>query len=46
MNFAGIIRYIWLLVQTRNLQWAYVRVRIGEISDRQHTGRARLNSKH
>jgi hypothetical protein len=45
MNVGLIVRYLRLLLQTRDLQWAQVRVRVSEIGSRRHAHRARLNSK-
>jgi len=42
MNSASMVRYLSFLLQTRDLQWSYVRARVSEIGVR----RARLNSKH
>ena len=46
MNIELIVRYLWFLLQTRDLQWALVSVRATGIGGRQHTRRAKLNSKH
>jgi hypothetical protein len=46
MNSASIIRYLLFLLQTRDLQWSYVRVRVSEIGARRPVRRARLNSKY
>jgi hypothetical protein len=41
-----LIRYLWLLLQTRGLQWSFVRVRATETGDRRHARRAYIHSKH
>jgi len=46
MNFASIVRYLSFLLQTRDLQWSYVRVRVSEIGARRHARRARFNSRY
>jgi hypothetical protein len=46
MNLELIVRYLWFLLQTRDLRWALVRVRAGEIGTGWHGRRARLTSKY
>jgi hypothetical protein len=46
MNLELIIPYLWLLLQTRDLQWTLVRVRAGEIGTGRHGRRAMLTSKY
>lgn len=46
MNFSLLVRYLWLLLQTRGLQWAYVRVRVTEMNGRGRVHRAHLKSHH
>ena len=46
MSIEFIVRYLWFLLQTRGLQWAFARVRAREIGGRQHARRAELISKH
>ena len=46
MNLESMVRYLRFLLETRSLQWAFVRSRAREFGGGLHARRAHHNSKH
>jgi hypothetical protein len=46
MNTELIVRYVLFLLQTRDLQWARVRVRVDEIAAHRHARGGRFHLRH